>query len=221
MSGQLTNTLAIGTSPFAITSTTVNTNLNADYLDGQHGSYYLDSANFTGTNWTDLTDGGATILHSHAGSSGSYIIYSDNTDYGTGAVITEVNLASYIMPANTLSTNKGLRITALALSNRTGYETNTYKLYFGATAIATWSNSGVSDDVNAPWAIEVIIFNTATNAQRIMVLYNGNSGWSYTTTAIDTTAAVTIKTTGQTSDAADELTNKMFIVELLQQKKEK
>ncbi|MFA5773417.1 MAG: hypothetical protein WC908_01960, partial [Candidatus Paceibacterota bacterium] len=40
MSGQLTSTLAIGTAPFAVTSTTVNTNLNADLLDGQHGAYY-------------------------------------------------------------------------------------------------------------------------------------------------------------------------------------
>lgn len=67
MSGQLTNTLSIGTAPFVITSTTKVTNLNADLLDDQTGSYYLDSANFTGTNWTDLTDGGATSLHSHAG----------------------------------------------------------------------------------------------------------------------------------------------------------
>ena len=29
----------------------------------------FDSGNFTGTNWTDLTDGGATTLHSHAGGS--------------------------------------------------------------------------------------------------------------------------------------------------------
>jgi len=38
---QLVSTLAIGTSPFAVTSTTVNTNLNADLLDGLHGSSYL------------------------------------------------------------------------------------------------------------------------------------------------------------------------------------
>jgi hypothetical protein len=65
---QITSTLAIGTAPFAITSTTLCTNLNADLLDSQQGSYYLDSANFTGTNWTDLTDGGATTLHTHDGS---------------------------------------------------------------------------------------------------------------------------------------------------------
>ena len=47
MSGQLTNTLATGTSPFAVTSTTLNTNLNADLLDGQTGSYYQSATNIT------------------------------------------------------------------------------------------------------------------------------------------------------------------------------
>lgn len=35
--------------PSKITNTTLITNLNADYLDGQHGSYYLNAANLTGT----------------------------------------------------------------------------------------------------------------------------------------------------------------------------
>lgn len=39
-SGQITSTVATGTAPLSITSTTLVTNLNADYLDGQHGSYY-------------------------------------------------------------------------------------------------------------------------------------------------------------------------------------
>jgi len=34
------STASLGTSPYACTSTTLNTNLNSDYLDGQHGSYY-------------------------------------------------------------------------------------------------------------------------------------------------------------------------------------
>jgi hypothetical protein len=41
MTGQLASTLATGTSPFAVTSTTVNTNLNADLFDNYHGSSYL------------------------------------------------------------------------------------------------------------------------------------------------------------------------------------
>ena len=52
--------------PFTVDSTFLVTNLNADLLDGQTGSYYLNSDNFTGTEWTDLTDGGGTTLHTHA-----------------------------------------------------------------------------------------------------------------------------------------------------------
>ena len=40
MSSKLTNTLATGSPPFAVSSTTMNPNLNADMLDDQHGSYY-------------------------------------------------------------------------------------------------------------------------------------------------------------------------------------
>ena len=64
-------------------TTALVTNLNADLLDSQTGSYYLDSANFTGTNWTDLTDSGQTTLHSHAGGGGAptdatYIVQTAN-----------------------------------------------------------------------------------------------------------------------------------------------
>jgi len=43
--------IANGTAPLTVSSSTVVTNLNADLLDGQHGSYYapLDSPTFTGT----------------------------------------------------------------------------------------------------------------------------------------------------------------------------
>jgi hypothetical protein len=44
---QITSTLATGTSPLNVTSTTVCTNLNADLLDGQHASYYLNYNNLT------------------------------------------------------------------------------------------------------------------------------------------------------------------------------
>ena len=46
---QYTSTIATGTAPLAVTSTTVVTNLNADLLNGQHGSYYSTAGNLTGT----------------------------------------------------------------------------------------------------------------------------------------------------------------------------
>lgn len=44
---QLESDVATGTAPLVITSTTKVSNLNADLLDDQTGSYYLDSLNFT------------------------------------------------------------------------------------------------------------------------------------------------------------------------------
>ncbi|MEX1068566.1 MAG: hypothetical protein WED08_02035, partial [Patescibacteria group bacterium] len=43
----LTSTVATGTAPLTVASTTLVANLNADLLDGQTGSYYLDWLNFT------------------------------------------------------------------------------------------------------------------------------------------------------------------------------
>lgn len=47
LNGQMISSLALGTSPFSLISTTLNTNLNADLLDDQHGAYYLDFNNST------------------------------------------------------------------------------------------------------------------------------------------------------------------------------
>jgi hypothetical protein len=43
----LTSTVAIGTSPLTVTSTSLVTNLNSDLLDGQQDNYYLDYGNFS------------------------------------------------------------------------------------------------------------------------------------------------------------------------------
>lgn len=39
------STAVTGTAPISVTSTTLNTNFNADLLDGQHGSYYRNASN--------------------------------------------------------------------------------------------------------------------------------------------------------------------------------
>lgn len=42
---RFSSTVATGTAPLSVASSTVNTNLNADFLDGQHGSYYQNASN--------------------------------------------------------------------------------------------------------------------------------------------------------------------------------
>lgn len=56
-SSQVTSTLATGTSPFAVTSTTVNTNLNADLLDGHH---WTDAVGLVTIPTTQVAYGNAT-----------------------------------------------------------------------------------------------------------------------------------------------------------------
>lgn len=69
VAGPITSTLAIGTSPFTITSTTMVANLNADLLDDQQGSYYLNYNNFSNT--PSINDGTLTLAVSGLGLSGS------------------------------------------------------------------------------------------------------------------------------------------------------
>jgi hypothetical protein len=73
-------------SPFTVDSTQLVTNLNADLLDDQNGSYYLSYANFTGTptipsDTGDLTNGAG------------YITSSDNIT-GTASTATTVTISS-------------------------------------------------------------------------------------------------------------------------------
>ena len=61
--------------------------------------------------------------------------------------------------------------------------------------------------------------DAATNAQVILVEDVEGSAFEETdivrTAALDTTTAVTIKTTGQTADAGDEITSEILLVELI------
>ena len=59
MSGQLTSTLASGTAPFSIASTSLNYNLNADLLDGYHATSFMRAdANATTTGNLQIASGG-------------------------------------------------------------------------------------------------------------------------------------------------------------------
>jgi hypothetical protein len=110
MSGQLTSTLAIGTSPFAVTSTTVNTNLNADMLDGKHtGSSgnvvpLMDGSNtWSGTNYISVSNAAAFKV----GSTPAFVV--DTTNNTIGIRTAAVNYASlrtggYILDGDMAST---------------------------------------------------------------------------------------------------------------------
>ena len=61
-SNQIKSLVATGTSPFSVESTTVNNNLNADLLDGEHANAFADAThNHTESDITDLDHDAVTI----------------------------------------------------------------------------------------------------------------------------------------------------------------
>jgi len=79
VTGQITSTLADGTAPLVVTSTTVNTNLNADLLDGNHAAAF------------QAADATLTAL-AGAGAANTFP-YFTNTDVLGNASITAAGLA--------------------------------------------------------------------------------------------------------------------------------
>ena len=136
-------------------------------------------------------------------------VYKDNTNHATSGT-GEDDLASTTLTGNTLGSTGSLRILAAGTISGTNDQKD-IDLYFGATVIATIvRNAAGTQD----WIFDAIITNTATNAQRIQLLKSTDSATTvsadYTTAAIDTTANVTVKVTGECVNAGDAVTQTRF-----------
>lgn len=119
----LESDIATGTAPFTVASTTKVTNLNSDLLDDQTGSYYLDSINFTGTDWTDLTDGGATTLHKHDHGLLDGLTDDDHTQY---ALLAGRSGGQTLIGDTVASGNLTLQSTANATKGKILFGTSAY-----------------------------------------------------------------------------------------------
>ncbi|MEI6533228.1 MAG: hypothetical protein WCO06_05315, partial [Candidatus Roizmanbacteria bacterium] len=86
MTGQLISSVLTGASPFSVASTTLNSNLNADLLDGQHGSYYAPLTNMNGS---------AGYLSKFTGTSsvGNSVVYETGGNVGIGTTAPEFKLS--------------------------------------------------------------------------------------------------------------------------------
>ena len=73
------SSVATGTAPYASTSTTLNANLNADYLDGYHASYFMPAVSGTGA---IMVSSGVPALVS---GSGSNCVHADGTSAACGS----------------------------------------------------------------------------------------------------------------------------------------
>jgi hypothetical protein len=120
---QFASTLATGTAPIDVTSTTLCVNLNADLLDGQHGAYYRDRANHTGVQAISTITGLQTALDgklSGAGTAGRIVKYLTSTTVGDSVMSesgTDITVAGQLFSDVAHNTNvRGFGYRALGLN---------------------------------------------------------------------------------------------------------
>jgi hypothetical protein len=165
----------------------------------------ITTPTITGLVLTGATNGNTVTLLKFLGSAGALTGNSADQTYFT-----------YTLPANTLASNKGLRITAVS-KHTTGTASTNFRLSFGGTFTTT---VGAGASASAPVKAVYELFNNgATNAQTITstVLNHagGNLFITYDIASIDTTAGVTVNVTFNVANT-DQWTPEMFFIELIQ-----
>ena len=116
----LTSTVVTGTAPLTVTSTTLVNNLNADLLDGQEGTYYLD--------WTNTTNKPDPVITLGGDLSGSVTL----TDLTSGTLTATINANSVELGTDTTGDYVSSLVagTGVTLTNNTG-ETATPTIAIG------------------------------------------------------------------------------------------
>ena len=116
----LTSTVVTGTAPLTVTSTTLVNNLNADLLDGEEGTYYLD--------WTNTTNKPDPVITLGGDLSGSVTL----TDLTSGTLTATINANSVELGTDTTGDYVSSLVagTGVTLTNNTG-ETATPTIAIG------------------------------------------------------------------------------------------
>lgn len=144
-------------------------------------------------------------------------LYRDNSDHAVTGTVTETDMATVTVVGGTIGATGCLHILASGTVTNVGGTAKDIRLYFGATAVATVSRTGANAQ---DWLIDAWCYNTATGAQRWHITYTTADALTqsidYITSAIDTTASVIIKVTGDLAGATETITQKIFDVFIAQ-----
>ena len=164
-----------------------------------------------------VTKDGGTTWYAEAGDRPfNRAIGQVDTDVGTGAVTTEVTLHTVAIPANVLGAHGALRIRVNYSITGTANSKQLRVRYGGTEIVLVQLAAG--DTANG--ALEAVMHNrNATNVQLVNYWYRKNAAGDLATLggtgAVDSTAAQNITVTGQTANAADEITAQITMVELV------
>lgn len=144
-------------------------------------------------------------------------LHRNNASTAVTGTVTETDMSSFTMTGGTMTGTGALHIMAAGTVTDVGGAAKDIRLYFGATAVATISRTGANAQ---DWLFDAWCYNTAAGAQRWHIVYSTADAVTrtadYTTSAIDTTANVIIKVTGDLAGATDTITQTTFDIFVVQ-----
>jgi hypothetical protein len=163
ISPQLQSTVATGTAPLTVASTTLVSNLNADLLDGQHGSYYQPALTGGLSNYVAKWTGTGTL--------GYGVIYDNGTNVGIGTTSPQALLDVFKI------NDVNLRVT-------TGYSANgqigsIISFYDGYNVN---ENARIATSAEAAYGGSLLLFTKTGDGlqgiatEKVRILGNGNVG---------------------------------------------
>jgi hypothetical protein len=123
LNGQLTSTVATGTAPFVVASTTTVSNLNADLLDGNHASAFYLASNPSG--YTTNT-GTVTSVATGGGLTGGPITTSGTISHADTSSQASVNNSGRTYIQDVTLDEYG-HVTGLVSATETVVDTNTWR----------------------------------------------------------------------------------------------
>lgn len=171
VAGQITSTVANGTAPLVVASSTLVSNLNADKLDGYDASGLFTALSNSGNN-ISLTIGGTnkTLQVGYAASAGSATSAGTATTLANSRTLWgrpfdgSENVSGNMTGVGSLDASGDITVTKTTTTATRMKVTNTN----GSVSLLTSANRGIYDDDNSKWLI-------ATNGTNTFLM-DGNVG---------------------------------------------
>jgi archaellum component FlaG (FlaF/FlaG flagellin family) len=189
----IVSTLATGTAPFTVASTTLVSNLNSQYLNGQLGSYYLDTSATAQTKTGDLTITGNLTVNGTTTTVNSTVLTIDDIN---------IELGSIASPTDTTANGGGITLKGA-----------TDKTFNWVQSTGYWT---ANNSLSAPQHISTVAQGTAplivTSTTLVSNLNSQYLNGQLATYYIDTSSTAQTKAGNLTLTGALSATTKSFLI---------